>query len=119
MDIWIILLLIVALIAYTALAFWYKTRYENFLFKDKRTLYNLLMFITNARLSGMTDSAIIETLKKQNWNSEQISYAVKKSKGERTGMPELIPFNKISAISMNKKAKQNINKAPIQGINKW
>jgi hypothetical protein len=115
------LLVFLALCSYTALAYWYKTKYEIHLFKDRRALYNILMFITNARISGMTDKQISDELRKQEWNSEQIAYAIKKSKGQRTGLPELIPFDKIAASLRENKARQNqnINKGSIQGINKW
>lgn len=117
--IWMIVLLIFAIILYTGLAYWYKTRYETSLFKDRRLLYNLLMFIANARAAGLSDLQISANLKKNNWTSEQITYAIKKSKGERTGLPELIPFDKIFAALREKTAKQNLNKSPNQGINRW
>jgi len=117
--IYVIIVLIIGIFLYTLVAIWYKARYEAHLFKDRKYLFNLLMFIANARARGMSDYDIKKKLSEQGWNSEQMNYAIRKSLGKRTGMPEIIPITKISSYFMNKKAKENINKQQIQGINRW
>lgn len=124
---WVLLILFLGLVAYTFAQMWYKTRYEKYLFGDRRELFNLVMFITNARARGMDDNKIFEELKKQKWSSEQIVYALKKSKGERTGMYEIIPVEKVFAFFRRKKVQkgiatgseeqnwQNINKLKMRG----
>jgi hypothetical protein len=79
-------ILILGLIIYFALHYWYKNKYEQSLFKSKNSLYNIVNYINNARAKGMADSDIKTNLKKAGWNSEQISYAMKKYKGKSTGM---------------------------------
>ncbi|MFZ5955289.1 MAG: PKD domain-containing protein [Nanoarchaeota archaeon] len=110
-----ILVILFGLIIYTILQVWYKNKYETFLFKDRSYLFNLLMFIDNARIRGIEEGEIKEQLKIQKWSGEQISYALKKSLGKRTGMYEIIPIEKIFAWFRIKKARQNINKPQIQG----
>ena len=105
---YIFLILVFVLILYTGLQMWYKTRYEKFLFKDRRYLFNLLMFIANARVRGKRDSEIIDELKKHKWSREQIIYALKKSRGQRTGMYEIIPIEKLFAYVRLKKASKKL-----------
>lgn len=116
---YIFLLILGALIVYTLMQIWYKTRYEKFLFSDRRFLYNLVMFITNARVRGISNDGIEEMLKKQKWSGEQINYALKKSRGEKAGMYEIIPIERLFAYFRENSAKQNINKPQIQGVNRW
>jgi len=109
---------------------WYKRNYESFLFKDRRYLYNILMFIANARAGGTNDDEIRKMLLSKKWANEQISYALKKSRGQRTGMYEIIPIEKLFAWLRKRKAEksiatdsrqqnmQNINKYSNQGINR-
>lgn len=115
---YIILIIVGGVLGYLVLQMWYKARYETFLFKDRKLLFNLLMFISNARARRMEDKQIDELLRKQKWSEEQINYAIKKSKGQRTGMYEIIPIEKLFAYKRDQKAKQNIN-ASVVGINKW
>ena len=129
--IYIIVIVLIGLILYTALQVWYKTRYETFLFRDRRYLFNLVMFINNAVARGVSEGAIRKELKKQKWSGEQITYAIKKAKGQRTGMYELIPVEMLFAFLRRRKAEknivtgnqqqnlQNINKQGIQRIDKW
>lgn len=119
--------LVFVLILYILLQLWYKIMYEGHLFGDRKQLYNLLMFISNARVRGMQDSEIERQLKKQGWSSERVTYAIKKSLGKNTGMPEIIPFTRIAARRREKEAKSkmitqtqqqnntNINKSGFQG----
>jgi len=99
--IYVILALLFVLVLYSALQVWYKHRYENFLFKDKRQLYNLLMYVTNARARGMKDDRVAAELRSQGWSSERVNYIIKKSIGQRTGLYEIVPFGKVSAYFRN------------------
>jgi len=93
------------LVVYTGLQIWYKKHYEGYLFKDKTQLYNLLMYVTNARARDTKDSKIAADLRAKGWSSERVNYIIKKSKGSRTGMPEIIPIEKVAAYLRNRKAK--------------
>ena len=81
-------------VLYLVLQVWYKKRYENYLFNNKNDLYNLANYITNAKRRGLDNNQISENLKKSQWNSEQIRYALRKYSGKRTGMYE-IPLGKV------------------------
>jgi len=99
-----ILAFVFVLILYAGLQGWYKYVYETHLFKDRRQLYNLLMFVTNARARGMTDDRIAAELRAKKWSSERVSYIIKKSRGERTGVYEIIPLERIYAFFRNRRA---------------
>jgi PKD repeat protein len=101
-----ILAFVFVLIVYSILQLWYKHRYEGHLFKDGRQMYNLLMYVTNARARGMQDGRIAAELRSQGWSSERVNYIIKKSRGQRTGLYEIIPFGKISAFFRNRKARK-------------
>ncbi len=105
----IFLLLLIAYIVYIILQQWYKTRYETHLFKDRNHLFNLVTYINNQRNMGVTDEEIAKTLKKAKWESEQVTYAMKKYAGKRTVMFEL-PFLRIFS---KKKPIQNM---PYRGV---
>ncbi len=123
---YVILAIIFILIVYTALQVWYTRHYENYLFRNRQELYNILMYVTNARARGETDKVIITTLKKQGWSSERITYVIKKSRGQRTGMFEIVPLGKMAAFFRNRRARgkiattiqqqneRNINKSQFQ-----
>jgi len=130
MYLYIVLAIVLVFFLYLVLQVWYKRRYEGFLFKDKRQAYNLLMYVTNARARGLKDNRTAAELRKQGWSSERVKYIIKKSKGKRTGMFEIIPIGKISAYFRNRAAKKrmtavatepqqqmkrNINKSEFQG----
>ena len=104
------LIFLFVLVIYTLLQVWYKRRYEDFLFEDRRQLYNLLMFISNARARGISDEEIKNKLLKQGWSNERIDYVLRKSRGERTGMYELIPVEKVFAIIRDWRARVHISK---------
>jgi len=106
--VYVILAVLFLLIIYTILQIWYANRYENFLFKDKRQSYNLLMYVTNARARGMSDLRIAAELRKQGWSSERVNYIIRKSAGRRTGLVEIIPITKIMAILRNQEAKKRV-----------
>jgi len=82
-------IVIVAGIIWVLLKIWYKKRYENYLFKNKNNLYNLINYIKTSKEKGISEKDIILQLKKSGWNSEQITYAIKKYEGKETGMPEI------------------------------
>jgi len=105
---YIVLILVFILVVYTILQMWYKTKYESHLFKDRKFLFNVLMFINNARARGMGDYQIRELLKKQDWSGEQIVYALKKSRGEGTGLPEIIPIGRFLAYLRQRSANKKI-----------
>ena len=104
--IYVILAFVFILVLYSVLQIWYKHRYENYLFQDKRQFYNLLMYVTNARARGLGDDRIAAELRSQGWSSERVNYIIKKSTGQRTGLYEIIPFGKISAYFRNRKARK-------------
>jgi len=89
---WIIVVLIFVFILYILAQEWYKRKYESYLFKDKNDLYNLVNFIDNAEKQAMNREEIFQRLKDKGWHHEQIVYAYKKYKGERTGMWEIPIF---------------------------
>ena len=105
---YVIFAIVFAVIIYTLLQIWYGRHYENHLFNNHQELYNLLMYITNARARNQTDNTIIKTLREHGWSSERLSYAIKKSRGRRTGIFELIPISKITSCFRNWKAKKKI-----------
>ena len=65
---------------------WYKNNYENYLFKNKNNLYNLLAYIDRSKKEGKSDSEIYRNLKKAGWDSEQANYSMKKYANKKTGM---------------------------------
>jgi len=90
----IFFLIILGLVGYIILQEWYRKKYENYLFKKRNDLYNLITYIANAKKKGMKPSEIKSKLKKSSWSSEQIDYVMKKYSGKRTGMFQL-PVDKI------------------------
>jgi len=82
-------ILIVGGIAYTITQTWYAKKYENYLFKNRNNLYNLINYINNSKEKGINESDIIRNLKRAKWKNEQINYVMKKYAGKRTGMYEL------------------------------
>ena len=93
----IILLLIIGIAVYIALQEWYKRRYENYLFKNRNDLYNIITYIQTSRDKGIEDSKIASKLRKAGWSSEQVTYAMRRYSGKRTGMFE-IPIKKIFGL---------------------
>lgn len=87
----IFFLLVIAFIVYIVLQEWYKKRYENYLFKNKNDLYNMINYVNNAKRKGLENKQIEENLKKAGWSSERIVYVMKKYAGKRTGMLEILP----------------------------
>ena len=85
---------------------WYKKKYESHLFKDKNDLYNIINFIYNSRMSGLSDKQIKVKLEDSGWAGEQVSFAFKKIDGKRTGMFEIPIFK----IFEKRKIQQEIEK---------
>jgi len=81
---------------------WYKKKYENYLFKNKNDLYNMVNYVNNSKKRGLKNKEIADNLKKAKWSSEQVKYVMKKYAGKRTGMFEL-PLTKL----MNKVKKRS------------
>jgi len=114
----LIFLIILGLIIYIILQEWYKRKYENYLFKNRNNLYNLVTYIKNSKSKGMQDDEIISNLKKSGWNSEQVTYVTKKYLGKRTGMYE-IPIGKLMDLFKKKgviKPGNNQNLPPKKGF---
>ncbi len=107
--VYLILAFILFLVVYTALQMWYKNHYESFLFGDRNQVYNLLMYVANARARGVKDDEIKNALRDQGWSGERIAYIMKKSYGKSVGMIEIIPISRISALMRNSKAKKSAN----------
>jgi len=98
----LVLIAIFGIVGYILLQEWYKRRYENYLFKNRNDLYNLMIFITAEKKKATTGKEIYERLKKAGWSSEQIRYALKKHSGKRTGMVEIISLGKKKKIEQPK-----------------
>jgi len=96
---WVILVIVIVCLfvlgigLYLFLHRWYKNKYENYLFKNKNELYNLVSYISNEEQKRTEKSEVISNLKKADWSSEQINYVMNKYMGKRTGMFD-IPFGK-------------------------
>jgi PKD repeat protein len=89
-----VLILLGALAIWIILQFWYKRKYENYLFKNRNNLYNIISYIENEKQKGTKEGDAVSKLRKAGWNSEQVRYAMRKYSGKRTGMPE-IPIGKL------------------------
>jgi len=79
----IFLLILVAIITYIMIQIWYKKKYENYLFKTRNNLYNIMTYIQTSKKKGLERSNIIRNLKKSGWNGEQINYALRKYEGKK------------------------------------
>ncbi len=73
----------IGLTIYLLLQAWYKRKYENYLFKNRNNMYNIMTYIQTSKKKGMTNEDIKKNLKKANWNSEQINYALRKYEGKK------------------------------------
>jgi len=112
-----LLVTFVGFIIYLALQQWYKRKYENFLFKNRNDLYNIVSYIQNMKKQGIEDSKVASGLRKSGWSSEQVDYIMKKYYGRMTGMFE-IPIDKIINLFKKKLARappresRKFNKGP-------
>jgi PKD repeat protein len=100
--IYLAILLFAAFVVYIVLQEWYKRYYEKHLFKNRNDLFNVISFISNALNQGINRKEIIKRLREYNWDGEQIIYAFKKVKGERTGMWEVPIFRSIEKRKLKK-----------------
>jgi hypothetical protein len=104
---YLFLILLFGFLAYFGMEQWYKRKYENYLFKDRNSLYNVMVFVTNEKNEGNSKEEIREKLKKAGWSAEQIRYILRKFHGEETGMKSLHLFDffkKFKSIKSQKKA---------------
>jgi hypothetical protein len=103
---WVIIIVLIILIfsigIYIFLHEWYKRKYESYLFGRRNDLYNLLVYIKDAKEKGMNEKEIKAKLRSHGWNREQIDYAIKKYLGKKIGMLGL-PVNTFSSIKKTDK----------------
>jgi hypothetical protein len=81
-----LLLIIIFVVSYLVLKSWYDKKYENYLFKDKNQLYNLINYINMAKKNGTSGPEIEKNLRKAKWSNEQIRYVMRKYVGKGTGL---------------------------------
>jgi PKD repeat protein len=108
-------LLLIFFIVYIFVQEWYKRRYESWLFRERHDLFNLINFISHAEEKSMKKEVICSMLKKKKWTGEQITFAYKRFKGERTGMWEIPILRRREAREVKeeleiRRNQQNINK---------
>lgn len=104
----IFLLLLIGTVTYIALQIWYRKKYENYLFKNRNNLYNIMTYIQTAKKKGMPKEEIIKHLKKAGWTREQINYALQKYEGKKIAGIIERPFKKVIE-SVEKKPSQSHN----------
>ncbi|MEK6913610.1 MAG: PKD domain-containing protein, partial [Nanoarchaeota archaeon] len=78
------IVIISALIIWIMLQIWYVKRYEDYLFKNKNNLYNVVNYIDASKKNGLNEKEIAVKLRKSGWSSEQLQYALKKYNGKKT-----------------------------------
>jgi len=98
------LILLIGAVIYIILQEWYKRKYENYLFRNRTNLYNLINYIDNAKRNDISEWNISGKLNKVGWSSEQTTYALRKYSGKRTGMVELFPIDRLFSIFSKKPA---------------
>ncbi len=103
---YLLILLIITFIVYIILQEWYKRKYEDHLFKDKNQLFNLINFIQITENQGFNKDRVFSQLQKRGWKKEQLIYAWKKYKGQRTGMWEIPIFKVFEKIKLKKELKK-------------
>ena len=123
--IWMTALFVAAFVAYIAMQEWYKRNYEKSLFKNKDDLYNLINFVYNAKRAGMKEEELRNKLSNAKWKGEQITYAIRKAEGKRTGMWEIPVFKyweqmkirtEIAKRTMQKNAQPEQPKSGVQPL---
>ena len=90
----VFLLIIIGITAYISLQIWYKRRYENYLFKNRNNLFNIMTYIQNAKKRSLPREEIIKNLRKAKWRKEQINYAMNKYEGKKIAGIIERPFKK-------------------------
>ncbi len=96
-------ILLIGIAVYFLMKKWYDKKYENYLFKDKNDLYNMVTYLHSSKQRGMDDENIRKNLKKAGWSGEQVNYVMRKYAGKRTGLP---------GFSSSEKQKQLENRRP-------
>jgi hypothetical protein len=89
--------LVATIILYTIMQIEFKKRYELKLFGSRQELLNIVEAVKNSQENGIPEKELVDKLIKNGWSKEQVIYAVKKSKGERTRPYELVPVEKLMA----------------------
>lgn len=79
----IFILLFIGAVSYILVQIWYRKKYETYLFKTKNNMYNIMVYIHNSKLKGVSNEDIEKNLKKAGWSKEQINYAMQKYSGKR------------------------------------
>ncbi len=74
----VLVIVIIWFIVWIIIKLWYKRKYENYLFKNRNNLLNLINYIDGEKKKGLKEREISSNLRKAGWNYEQISYALKK-----------------------------------------
>lgn len=87
-----ILIIIIFIVSYFILHSWYNKKYESYLFPNRNNLYNLIVYINNAKRKGVKNDEIEKNLRKAKWTNEQIRFVIRKYAGKRVGMWN--PFSK-------------------------
>ena len=111
----VFIVLLIGMVTYILLQRWYRRKYENYLFKNRNNLYNIMTYIQNAKKKAMPRDEIIKNLKKADWTGEQIRYALNKYEGKKIAGIIERPFHKVmqelerSPLEIDKKPDQNIN----------
>ncbi|MBI2056924.1 PKD domain-containing protein [Candidatus Pacearchaeota archaeon] len=95
----VIFVIILGIAVYFILKKWYKNKYENYLFKNKNDLYNMVTFVHSSKQHGKKNDEIAKDLKKSGWSSEQVNYVMKKYSGKNVGMPS---FAEKTSVNKNK-----------------
>jgi hypothetical protein len=91
----IFLIILFGIVAYIVIQTWYRRKYENYLFKNRNNLYNIMTYIQTSKKKGMDREEIMKNLKKADWTREQINYALRKYEGKKIiGIIEK-PFKKV------------------------
>ena len=106
-----IIVLLLAIPAYLLLHWWYITRYETHLFKQRSNLFNIISFINSALSRNLSVGEIKSKLKQSGWNNEQIAYAIKKVQGRKI-MP--FEFRKKSEVKTSPVQVKNYSESQIK-----
>ncbi len=91
----LIIVIVIGIVVYTFIQIQFKKKYELYLFKSEQELQNLVESIRNSREHNVSYKEVTDKLIKRGWSKEQVEYAIKKSRGEKTRPYELIPIEKI------------------------
>ncbi len=110
MIILLVVIIVLFFVVYTFIQIQMKKKYELHLFKSEQELQNLIESIKNSRDNNISYNEITDKLIKHGWSKEQINYAIKKSRGEKTRPYELIPMDRILDSFKKKKKNEKLDK---------